>query len=47
VNLTTLLIVLLICALLFGGLGGRGPYGWSPAGVLLVILLVLWLTGRL
>ncbi len=48
-TLTTLLIVLLVLALLGGGLGhGRyGYYGWSPAGILIAILLVLLLAGRL
>jgi FtsH-binding integral membrane protein len=48
-TLTTLLIVLLIVALVGGFLGhGRFGYvGFSPVGVLLVILLVLYLTGNL
>jgi hypothetical protein len=48
-NLGTLLIILLVIALLGGGLG-HGTYGWagwSPAGILIVILLILLLTGRL
>ena len=47
-TLTTLLIILLVLALLGGGLGhGRFGYaGWSPAGILIVILLILVLTGR-
>jgi len=46
-SLTTLLIVLLLAALLFGGLGNFGVYGWSPAGVIFVVLILLLLTGRL
>ncbi len=47
--LTILLVVLLVLALLGGGLGhGRFGYaGWSPAGLLVVVLVVLFLTGRL
>jgi len=45
----SLLIILLVLALVCGGLGYDrfGYYGWSPVGVLLVVVLVLWLTGRL
>lgn len=45
----TLLIVLLLIALLGGGLGyGRfGAAGLGPAGILLLILVVMALTGRL
>lgn len=43
--------VLLFCLVLFlgGGLGfsRHGWVGMSPAGVVLLILLVLWLTGNL
>lgn len=44
-----LLIILLVLALVGGGLGhGRyGYYGWSPAGILVVVLLVMFLSGRL
>jgi len=51
-SLLTILIVLLIVAA-FGGFwsnsGGRtyGPYGWSPLGVIVVILVILLLTGNL
>jgi len=47
-SLMTLLIILLVIALLGGGLGhGRFGYaGWSPAGILIVILLVMLLSGR-
>jgi len=46
--LFTLLIVLLVLLVL--ALGGHTRYGivsWSPAGVVLIVLLVLWLTGNL
>jgi Protein of unknown function (DUF3309) len=45
----TLLIILLVLALLGGGVGYSrfGYAGWSPAGILIVILLVLLLTGNL
>ncbi len=55
----TLIIVIILIILLVGGLptwgysrrwrGGRG-YGYAPSGVLglvLVIVLILWLLGRL
>jgi hypothetical protein len=44
----TILLILLIVALLGGGLGHSrfGYAGWSPAGVLVVILLVLLVTGH-
>jgi hypothetical protein len=45
----TILLLLLILALLGGGFGYSrfGAYGWSPAGILVVVLLILLLTGRL
>ena len=46
----TLLIVLLLLAILFGGYGSRsgwGYYGWSPVGIIVLILLILLLTGNL
>jgi len=45
----TLLIILLVLALCGGGLGYArwGYYGWSPAGLIVVVLIVLLLTGRL
>ena len=45
----TLLIVLLLLALLGGGLGyGRfGAAGLSPAAILVVILIILAVSGRL
>lgn len=50
--LLTILVVLLVASLLggvWGNQGGRtyGYRGWSPFGILLVVLLVLWLTGNL
>lgn len=47
--LTILLIVLLVLALGGGGWGHSrfGAAGWSPAGIILVILLILFATGRL
>ena len=47
--LTILLIVLLVLALGGGGFGHSrfGAAGWSPAGIILLVLVVLWLTGRL
>jgi hypothetical protein len=48
--LLTLLLVLLVIAILFGGFGssrGWGYYGWSPVGLLILIVLVLALTGNL
>ncbi len=44
----TILLVLLILSLIGGGVGHTrlGYAGWSPAGILLVILVVLFFTGR-
>ena len=44
----TILFVLLVLALIGGSFGHSrfGYAGWSPAGVLLVVLLVLFLTGN-
>ena len=45
----TLLIVLLVLAALGGGWGHTRNWGyarsWSPLGLVLVIILVLWLLG--
>jgi hypothetical protein len=43
----TILFILLVLALIGGGIGHSrfGYAGWSPAGVLLVVLLVLFFTG--
>lgn len=45
----TLIVILLVVALVGGGVGHQrlGYVGWSPAGILLVILVVLLLTGNL
>ena len=47
--LTVILIVLLVLALGGAGWGHKryGYAGWSPAGVLLAILLIMWFTGHL
>jgi len=48
--LLTLLIVLLLLSLIGGGYGssrGWGYYGWSPLGLLILIVLILALTGNL
>lgn len=44
----TILVIVLIIALIGGGLGHSryGYVGWSPAGILLVILLLWLLTGH-
>jgi hypothetical protein len=50
IMLLTILVILLVLALVggvFGGSRGWGYYGWSPVGLILIILLVLWLTGAL
>lgn len=47
--LTILLIILVICVC-FGGFGqyrNWGPGYWSPVGLLLLVLLVLYLTGHI
>jgi hypothetical protein len=49
-SLLTLLVVLLVVSVLVGGWGHTrdwGVYGWSPLGIVLVVLVVLWLTGSL
>ena len=45
----TILIVLLLVALIGGGVGHSrvGYAGWSPAGLLVLVLLIMWLTGNL
>jgi len=44
----TLLVILLLLSLLGGGFGySRWGYGsWSPAGIVVIILIVMLLTGR-
>ena len=49
-TLLTLLLILLILAALFGGYGstrGWGYYGWSPVGLLIIVLVLLWALGGL
>jgi hypothetical protein len=43
----TILVILLVLALIGGGLGHSrfGYAGWSPAGLILLVVLVLLLTG--
>jgi hypothetical protein len=43
----TLLLIILVLALIGGGLGHSrfGYAGWSPAGLIVVVLLVLFFTG--
>jgi hypothetical protein len=48
--LLTILVILFIVALLSGGFGysrGWGYYGWSPLGLVVLIVLILLLTGNL
>lgn len=47
--ITILLIVLLVLALGGGGWAHSryGAVGWSPAGLVVAILLVMWLMGGL
>jgi len=47
--LLIILFVLLAVALAGGGWGHSryGYTGWSPAGLILVVLLCLWVTGNL
>jgi hypothetical protein len=44
----TILLIVLVIALLGGGLGHSryGYVGWSPAGIIVVILLLLLFTGH-
>ncbi|HZL20848.1 MAG TPA: DUF3309 family protein [Polyangia bacterium] len=45
----TLLIILLIISAVFGGWGHSrwGYAGWSPLGIILVVLVILWATGNI
>jgi hypothetical protein len=47
--LMIILVVFLLLAIGGGGWGHSryGYAGWSPAGVILLVLVVLWFTGRL
>jgi hypothetical protein len=45
-----LLLLLVLLLLAFGGYGtsrGWGYYGWSPLGLLLLVVVILLLTGAL
>lgn len=46
--LFTILIILLVLSLFGGGLGHSryGYAGWGPAGILVVVLLVMFLSGH-
>ncbi len=48
-GMLTLLIILLVLSAVFGGWGHRrwGYTGWSPLGIVAILLVVLWLTGNL
>jgi len=47
--LLTILLIVLVLAVLGGGYGHSrvGYVGWSPAGIILAVLLVLFFTGHL
>jgi hypothetical protein len=47
--LLMIVVVLLVLSLAGGGWGYSryGYAGWSPAGLVVLIILVLWLTGNL
>jgi hypothetical protein len=47
--LITILVVVLLLSLIGGGVGHSkfGYAGWSPAGIIIVILLIMLFTGRL
>ena len=47
--LMLILFVLLIVALAGGGWGHSryGYVGWSPAGLIVLVLVIFWLTGHL
>ena len=47
--LLTILIIVLLVSLVGGGFGHSrfGYAGWSPAGIIICVLLVLMFTGRL
>lgn len=49
-SLAMILLILLLCAFLFGGVGATrdwGYWGWSPVGLIILVVLVLVLTGHL
>jgi hypothetical protein len=47
--LLTIILILVVVSLIGGGLGHSrfGYAGWSPAGILVAVLIVLFLTGNL
>jgi hypothetical protein len=47
--LFTILLVVLVLSLVGGGWGHSrfGYAGWSPAGLVVLVLVVLWFTGNL
>lgn len=47
--LLTILLVVLVLSLVGGGIGHSkfGFAGWSPAGIIIIILVIMLLTGRL
>ena len=47
--LLTILVVVLLLSLVGGGFGHSrfGYAGWSPAGIILVVLVILFFTGRI
>jgi hypothetical protein len=47
--LLMIFLVLMVLALAGGGWGHSryGYAGWSPAGIILLVILVFWLTGNL
>lgn len=49
IMLLIICLVLLVVALGGGAFGHSrvGLAGWSPAGIIVLVLVVLWLTGRL
>ncbi|MBV8895523.1 MAG: DUF3309 family protein [Acidobacteriaceae bacterium] len=47
--LVLLIVILLLCGVgggVWGHSAGYGYYGWSPLGLILIVLLVLALMGR-
>lgn len=46
-SMLTILLILLLLALVGGGLGHSrfGYAGWSPAGLILLVVLVMFVTG--
>jgi hypothetical protein len=50
-SVLTIILLLLILSIFFGGINhgrdGWGYYGWSPLGLVIVVLLVMWLVGAL